>query len=87
MTLSGRPIPDIPLTGKELSEAVGARYSQVKEELKGLLDNITDEEASKKPAPNEWSINEIIGHLIHGEDDTHIFIQDLIVVTKPGMMT
>lgn len=78
MTLSGRQIPEIPPTGKLLSDAVRSIHEQGFSDFREFLNEVTDEEASVKPAPGEWSINEIIAHLIHGEEDTHIFIQDLI---------
>jgi uncharacterized protein YndB with AHSA1/START domain len=78
MTLSSRQIPEIPPTGKGMSDAVRSIHNQVYGELKEFLDGVSDEEATFKPSVDEWSINEIMGHLIHGEEDFHIFIQDLI---------
>lgn len=78
MTLSGRQIPEIPSTGKEMSDAVRNIYNQVLNDLEEFLHGVSDEEAAYKPAEKEWSINEIICHLIHGEDGTQVFIEDLI---------
>lgn len=78
MTLSGRQIPEIPPTGKELSDAARHIYNQVLSDLNGFLTGVSDQEAAQKPAEKEWSINEIICHLIHGEVYSHIFIQDII---------
>jgi uncharacterized damage-inducible protein DinB len=33
------------------------------DELKNLLKNISDEQANAKPAPGEWSIKEVLGHV------------------------
>jgi hypothetical protein len=78
MTLSGRQIPEIPAKTKELSEAVRNLNKPVLVELSEFLKSVSEEEASYKSAMDEWSINEIIGHLIHGEEDARVFIQDLV---------
>ncbi|MBN1375789.1 MAG: DinB family protein [Dehalococcoidia bacterium] len=44
-------------TGKDLQRTVDAFYLKYKD--------IDDKTASLKPAPNEWSLKEIIGHLIN----------------------
>jgi uncharacterized damage-inducible protein DinB len=33
------------------------------DELKSLLKNISEEQANTKPAPGEWSIKEVLGHV------------------------
>ncbi len=40
-----------------------AFLSNQPDELKTLLQNVNDEQANSRPAPGEWSIKEIIGHL------------------------
>ncbi len=35
--------------------------------LRGLLLHISDEQANIRPAPGEWSIKEVIGHICDGE--------------------
>jgi uncharacterized damage-inducible protein DinB len=37
------------------------------DELHVFLQNITDEQASVRPAPGEWSIKEVIGHICDAE--------------------
>lgn len=78
MTLSGRPIPEIPETGKALSEAVRENYDEVLSQIKDFLNNISEEEASFKPSDDEWSVKETIAHLIITERGWHTFIQDLL---------
>jgi DinB superfamily len=36
-------------------------------ELRTLLSGVPDEQARTRPAPAEWSINEVIGHVTDGE--------------------
>jgi hypothetical protein len=37
------------------------------DELRALLANISDEQANVKPAPGEWSIKEVVGHMCDTE--------------------
>ena len=37
------------------------------DDLRQLLSGVTDAQARLRPAPPEWSINEVLGHLIDGE--------------------
>jgi len=67
MTLSGRPIPTIPLSGLELSKQVEPVYKQYESEIELLLIAASEEVCAKKPAPTEWSVNEVLAHLIHSE--------------------
>ena len=67
MTLSGRPIPPIPSSGLELSKQVEPVYKQYENEIELLLKDASEEECAKKPAPAEWSVNEVLAHLIHSE--------------------
>lgn len=46
---------------------VFAALSQQIDELHAALDSLTDIQACFKPGPAEWSIKEVIGHLIDGE--------------------
>src|SRR5690606_4665439 len=37
------------------------------DELRALLANVSDASASERPAPTEWSVKEVIGHINDGE--------------------
>jgi uncharacterized protein YndB with AHSA1/START domain len=67
MKLSGRPIPPIPQSGMELSKQVEPTYKQYENEIEILLKGASEAECAKKPAPAEWSADEILAHLIHSE--------------------
>ncbi len=49
----------------------GKTLTEIIEYLKPILNAISDEEASIKPAPNKWSKKEIIGHLIDSATNNH----------------
>jgi hypothetical protein len=49
------------------------------EELLNALDPLTDAQALFKPGPDEWSIKEVVGHLIDGE---RVFSYRLLRVSR-----
>ncbi len=67
MTLSGRPLPEIPTSIQGFADQVTPLYQQFEQELESLLNNANEKECSHKPAPSEWSVKEILAHLIHSE--------------------
>jgi uncharacterized protein YndB with AHSA1/START domain len=78
MKLSGRPIPEIPKTAKALAEAVAIHYQEIESALDEFISGVSDEAASFKPSPNEWSLKEILAHLIQGERSTLSYIGELV---------
>jgi len=77
MELSRRPIPEIPAAAKEFAETVRKRYAELEAELDKFFTGVSEEEASYKPAPDEWSVKENLAHLIQGERGTQSFLADL----------
>lgn len=78
MELSRRPMPDVPMTAAGLSEAVRKNYAEDMLRLSKLLETAQDSETSFSPGPVEWSVKDILAHLIHEERDHHSTIQDLV---------
>jgi hypothetical protein len=77
MELSRRPMPEIPTAPKMLAERVRERFALQEEELRSVLADITEEQASFRPAPQEWSIKDILAHLILGERFNGYWIEEL----------
>lgn len=44
-----------------------ALLSRQPDELRALLQNVGDEQANTRPAPGEWSIKEVVGHICDTE--------------------
>ena len=82
MTLSGRPIPEIPADAAALSAYVRELYDWVDAELAALFDGVNDAAASAKPVPGEWSAKEVLAHLLDGEGDGHSSIADLVPASE-----
>jgi len=78
MELSGRPLPEIPPTTKDLAEFLTDRNNKIQQELDVFFTGVTDAEASFKPGPGEWSVKEVLAHLIHGERFWHRWMTELL---------
>jgi len=78
MVLSRRPMPDIPMNPSGLAQAVRQRYAESDARLREFFKGVTEEQASYKPGPQEWSAKEVLAHFIHGERYTGNWIEELI---------
>lgn len=78
MELSGRRIPDLPDSGPGLAAMVGAMYRRFHDNLVSVLEGITEHEASHSPGDGEWSVREILAHLIAGEVDAQSLLIEQI---------
>lgn len=67
MTLSGRPIPEVPPTAAGLADRLEELFAANNAELDEVLKGVTEEEASRRPAENEWSAKEVVAHLAISE--------------------
>ena len=78
MTLSGRPIPEIPATAEGLAEAAGNIYKDIEQGLDDFLSGVSEEEASFKPGASEWSIKDNLAHFIQGERFFQQYMAELV---------
>ena len=78
MELSRRPIPVIPSTAKELADAVEIQYNKIKSMMDEFLEGVTEEEASFKPGPKQWSLKGNLAHFIQGERGFQQYIAELV---------
>ncbi len=73
------PMPQVPDTHAELIKQLEESYEAEFHKLQAALANVTDEAASWKPTPEEWSIKEILAHLIHTERDNQVGMHTLLL--------
>lgn len=78
MELSKRPIPEIPETIQGLAKTLQQRDADQEAELDEFFAGVSEEEASFKRAPDEWSIKEVLAHLIQGERFISFRIAELV---------
>lgn len=81
--LSPQILPKCPEAPKALADELKVNQTKVLEQMMLHLRNITDEEASFKPEVNEWSIKEILAHLVHTEQELQNWVNQLIHSQQP----
>jgi uncharacterized protein YndB with AHSA1/START domain len=74
MELSGRSIPDLPNSPSGLAAMVGEGYRSFQDKLVSALNGISEEEANRAPSEGEWSVREVLAHLIMGEVDSQALL-------------
>jgi uncharacterized protein YndB with AHSA1/START domain len=85
MTLSGHPAPSVPPAPVGLAEAVKAMYHKLDTKLDALLQGVTEAEADYKPAPEEWSVKEVLAHLLASERYTQEWVGSLLIGKEIGV--
>lgn len=78
MELSRRPMPDVPFDPVELAHRARELVEPALVAVEKCFEGFTDEQAMKRPEPNEWSALETVAHLIHGERFNANFLASLI---------
>ena len=84
MTLSRRPLPEIPETPAALAQEVEKKYERMETALDDFFAEISEEQASRKPVQDIWSPKETLAHLIHGERGWHTWMADLVGGFEPS---
>ncbi len=74
MKLSGYPVPPIYDTLTSLANAIEQMYAEHDAELTAVFDGVSESEAGKKPAPEEWSAQQVVAHLILNERWLHSWL-------------
>ncbi|HNB51545.1 MAG TPA: SRPBCC domain-containing protein [Anaerolineales bacterium] len=65
--LSKRPVPAAPAPPADLAREGHAAFSEALTKLDEVLEGVTEEEACHKASPGEWSVKEVLAHLLIGE--------------------
>jgi uncharacterized protein YndB with AHSA1/START domain len=72
--LGHRPQEDVPASAEELARLLGQRQTEANAALKEALEGLTEAEANKRPLDGEWSVKEVLAHLIISECDLHMIL-------------
>ncbi len=78
MVFSPRPVPEVPPTPALLAAEFEQRCIATRDRLDQFLAGVSEDQASFKPAPGEWSIKEVLAHLIQGERVWQHLLSDMI---------
>ncbi|HEX2619586.1 MAG TPA: DinB family protein, partial [Phototrophicaceae bacterium] len=73
MELSERPKPEIPATIDDLVAKMTEANATAVRELRELVADVPEELLSQRPEPGEWSVNEVLSHLIWSETHSQVF--------------
>ena len=65
--LSKRPVPDFPPAPADLAALSRRVHKDLLKRLKKVLKGVSNREAATKPGEGEWSVKEIMAHLLVGE--------------------
>jgi hypothetical protein len=83
MELSKRPMPEVSFNPAELAKQARTLLEPALAELEKCFEGFTDEQAMKRPDPNEWSALEVVAHLILNERFNSTFLASLIDGNEP----
>jgi uncharacterized protein YndB with AHSA1/START domain len=83
VTLSYRPIPEIPKTPRELADTLGKVDEEKFNDLKKCLEGISEEMACTSSKKGEWSACDVVAHLIHSERDRQSYIHNVLFDQEP----
>jgi hypothetical protein len=68
------------LSSAEIHERVAAAFSA----LEGLLDGVTDAQAGARPIEGEWTIQEVVDHLVETNRPSLEELRDLLADRRPA---
>jgi uncharacterized protein YndB with AHSA1/START domain len=74
LTLGQRPQPDVPEAPEDLAQFVADQYKETDAELKAAVEGVTEAEAGKRPAEDEWSVKQVLAHLSLAERDIQNYL-------------
>lgn len=78
LELSRFPIPEMPEHGAELAEKVRALHAKVDAAFAQAVDGLSEAEAERRPAENEWSAKEMLAHFILTERDYQSWVANML---------
>ena len=83
MKLSERSLPLVPMTARDLANALEKMNRALNADLAKWTNGVSDANAARKPAADEWSAQETIAHFIQTERGTHEWIAYLLSGEEP----
>jgi len=82
--LGARPVPDIPNDPATLIEHVLPIHARAIAGLRECVRGLSEEQAERTPAPGEWSIKQVLGHLCASERGFQVWVSDIILGREAG---
>ena len=84
VTLSARPMPELPATQSGLLAALKAEYSKDEKALAAALKGATPVETAFQPAADAWNVKKVLCHMIVVERAVHEWLTGMIEGRDPN---
>lgn len=78
LELSGRPLPEIPLSPEALAAQVRQEYDRVDADMLSVVEGVEEDESEYRRNEQDWNVKESLAHLISVERDLHSWIAGLV---------
>ena len=78
LELGSYPIPELPADPRELATQVKDLNARVMNEIRAQLEDVSEAQASRRPAEGEWSVKEVVAHLVLAERDYQSWVADML---------
>ncbi len=78
IALQSQKVEALPDSPEKLAKELEVRNTKVLESLDQVLKGVTEAEAAYSPGTDQWSVKDVLVHLIHVERETHTWINDLV---------
>lgn len=78
VTLGRFPQPKLPATGKALAKQARAIHERINAELAGKTRRLSETGTARAPKKGEWSVKQLIAHLILTERDLQSWVAQMI---------
>lgn len=78
MTLSKRPMTEVPFDSKKLVKQATLKIEAAFKALEEAFNGVTEAQASKRPAPSEWSALDVVSHILHTERGLQHFFDEIV---------
>lgn len=79
LELSSFPIPQFPQSTADLAAAARQGFDGVLKGIREVTAGLTDAQASRRPAENEWSVKELVAHFILCERDYQSWAANMLL--------
>ncbi len=78
MELTRRPMLEVPFDAAELARQGRRKFDDALPALEGCFEGISDEAASARPEPGEWSALEVVAHIMHQQRFELLYLAELV---------
>ncbi len=78
LELSARPQPQAPPTAEALAQISRDIYRDFNTAVVGMIQGVSEAEAERRPAPDQWNIKELLAHYVACERDLQSWIAELL---------